>query len=97
MGFLKYCKDALGDVLDGFLGGLIDWATDFFGKFVEALQKIVDAFFSIFENVPKMLSGFDKLLKAVLWFVPPGVFNVIYFAIAFIFIICLFRWLKKLI
>lgn len=94
-GIFDWIKDKLGDILEGLLGGFIDWAIEFLGNIVEKLSLIIDAIFSIFANVPRIAKGFDTLLGAVLWFVPPEAFPVIYVCVAIVFIAALFRWIWK--
>lgn len=93
-GVLKYVADAFGDFMDGLLGGIIDWIIDFLTKFVDGIGKVIDAVFSIFDNVPKIMSAFDSLLQTVLWFVPPEVFYVLYVVLALTFIVVLFKWIR---
>ena len=91
---LQYVADAFGDFMDGLLGGIIDWVIDFLTNFVDGIGKVVDAVFSIFDNVPKIMSAFDSLLHTVFWFIPPEVFYVLYVVLALIFIVVLYKWIR---
>ena len=92
---VNWLLDGLEKIIDGWLGGIVDWAINFFGNIKDKLVLIVDAIFSIFDNVPRILKGFDKLLGTVLWFVPSEAFPVIYMCLGIIFIMVLWRWLFK--
>lgn len=94
-GFLKWVADAFGDFLDGFLGGLIDWAISFFGNLADGLKKVFDAFFSIFDFVPTLLKFLDRMMKAVFWFFPPVAFNILYLGLGLVFLFLLFKLLMK--
>lgn len=91
MGFLKFVSDAFGDFLDGLLGGVLDWCADFVTKLFDGLCKVVDAILSIFSFIPTLLGFMDKLLHVVFWMCPPIVFNLLYLAVAIVFIVVIFK------
>lgn len=92
---LKYLGNSFGEFMDGFFGGILDWGIDFLDKVGSRLVELVKAILSIFDNLPKILSGFNDIFHSCFWFLPDVVWNVLYAGMAIVFLYVIFKVLFR--
>lgn len=98
--------DKLGELLGSIFGGILEVLGGVVGKILDALisivnmlteklDVIVDALFKVFDEVPKMFSGFTDFLSGIFAFIPPEIVTMLVFGILAIVLIAIFKAFVK--
>lgn len=89
--FLNGIKDFIG----GILSELFNWLVDVVVEIADRLAGLLEQILTVFNFIPQTAHYFDRLLRAVLFFVPDIVFSILYTGLAFIGIILLIKLVLK--
>lgn len=84
MGLFDWIFDGLKDFIYGMLSEFLDWLVEVVDEVADRLGGLLEQILSVFNFVPQTARYFDKLLRAVLFFAPDIVFNILYSALALV-------------
>lgn len=96
MGLFDWIAGGVKDFLGGMLSEFLDWLVEVVVAIADRLGGLFEQILSVFNFVPQTARYFDKLLRAVLFFAPDIVFNILYSALALVGILLICKLVLRL-
>ena len=95
MGLLEWIAGGIKDFIGGMVSEFFNWLVDVVVEIAAHLGDLLEQILSVFNFVPQTAHYFDRLLRAVFFFAPDIVFNILYAALAVVGIILIVKLVMR--
>lgn len=96
MNFFSWILNGIKDFIGGMISTFFNWLVDVVVQIAERLAGLLEQILTVFNFIPQTARYFDKLLRAVLFFAPDIVFNILYTGLSIIGIILLIKLVLRI-
>lgn len=96
MGFVGWILGGIKDFIGGMISEFIDWLVEVVVEVAEKLGDIIDAILGLFGFIPLTFKLFDRLGRAVFWFLPDVAFRMIEVGVAIIGIVLIVKLVLRM-
>lgn len=91
----SWILNGIKDFIGGMISEFFNWLVDVVVEIAEHLAGLLEQILTIFNFVPQTAKYFDRLMRAVFFFFPDIVFNILYTGLSVIGIILLIKLVLK--
>lgn len=95
MGLLEWIAGGIKDFIVGMVSEFFNWLVDVVVEIAAHLGDLLEQILSVFTFVPVTAKYFDRLTRAVFFFLPDICFNILYSCLAIIGIILIVKLVMK--
>ena len=96
MGLFNWLLGGLKDFIVGFVKEIFNWLVEVVVEIADKIGSIIDALLGLFGFIPLSFKLFDRLGRAVFWFLHGVAFNILEVVVSLIGIILIVKFVLRM-